>query len=210
MRSQSSRNVVLSLFFLTSLVILCFPIPAQANSTIVPWLSGSFASPGNLFSVDGTFQDYQWNLLLVPNLPDMTVTWSCDVTSCEGYGGGFYSGGAAYGEIWSISLNSLLFTFTGEIGPGGAFREAGHCIPVDACPSYTFDQYYVNFTGFWSNGWYTVGTDNAIDFESDWGGAHQSNVSGWFSMTTTTPEPATLTLVGVGLAGLFVRLRRKS
>ena len=208
MYDKSSRNLVVCLFCLLFLLFLSFPLPARADST-VPWLTGSFGNFGGLFSVSGTWDDYQWNLALFPNLPDMTVTWSCDANFCQGYGGGAFTGGAAYGEIWSSSLNSLLYTFTGEILAGGAFREAGHCVVLDQCPSYTYDQYYINFKGLWSNGWSTVGSDYATDFESDWNGSHQSNVLGWFSITTNTPEPATLTLIGVGLAGVYVRVRRR-
>ena len=111
----------------------------------------------------------------------MTVTWSCDAYFCEGSGGGAFTGGTAYGEIWSSSLNTLLYTFTGEILPGGAFREAGHCVVWDQCSSYTFDQYYVNFRGLWSNGWYTVGSDFATDFESI--GMALMNPIGWASLT---------------------------
>jgi hypothetical protein len=202
MSNESSRSHVLSLFFLIPLIILSVAIPAHADST-VPWLTGGFASPGVLFSVTGTWQDYQWQLDLFPVLPDMTVTWSCDETYCEGYGGGPITGGAAYGQISSISLNTVLYSFTGEIYSGGAFREAAYCIPIDRCPSYTFDQYYVNFKGLWSNGWYTEGSDAAIDFEG-----YESDVTGWFDITTQTPEPATLTLLGAGIIGLAGYLRR--
>ena len=133
----------------------------------------------------------------------MTVTWYCYETYCEGYGGGPITGGAAYGQISSISLNTVLYSFTGEIYSGGASREAGHCIPWDECSSYTFDQYYVNFTGLWSNGWYTEGNDNAFDFEG-----YESVVMGFFNITTQTPEPATLTLLGAGIIGLAGYLRR--
>jgi PEP-CTERM motif-containing protein len=209
MCNPSSRNLVLWPFFLIFLLVLSFSLPAEADSTNVPWLSGSFSSSGSLFSVGGTWQDYQWSLELSPNLPDMTVTWSCDVNYCEGWSGGAFTGGTAYGQIWSLSLNSLLYTFSGEILTGGAFREAGHCVVWDQCPSYTFDQYDVNFRGQWSNGWYTVGDDFATDFESDWNGSHQSDVLGFFDMATSTPEPATLTLMGVGLAGVYVRTKRR-
>jgi hypothetical protein len=208
MRNNSSRNLVLWLFLLTFLFFLSFSLPAQADSAIVPWLSGGFASPGALFSVSGTWQDFQWHMDFSPNLPDMTVTWSCDDVYCEGWGGGFITGGTGYGEIWSSSLNTLLATFTGELSAGGAFREAGHCVVLDQCQSYTFDQYSFQFSGLWSNGWYTVGSDYAFDFESYWNGTYDSNVLGWFTLTTQTPEPATLTLIGVGLAGAYVRLRR--
>jgi hypothetical protein len=203
MRAYRSRGNVLW-FSLVLVSCLAFCAPAQADST-VPWLTGSFASPGVLFSVTGTWEDYQWQLDLFPALPDMTVTWSCDETYCEGWGGGAYSGGAAYGQIWSISLNTVLFTFSGEILEGGAFREAAYCIPPNTCASYTYDQYYVNFKGLWSNGWNTVGNDYATDFEG-----YESDVLGWFSLTTQTPEPATLTLLGAGIMGVAARLRKRT
>lgn len=205
MCNYGSRKLSLFLFSFILLFSLSFPAPVQADSTTIPWLSGSFGNFAGLFSVSGTWQDYQWNLVLSPNLPDMAVTWSCDANYCEGWGGGPYTGGTAYGEIWSLSLNSLLYTFTGDILPGGGFREAGQCIPSDACPSYTYDQYYVNFRGFWSNGWSTVGMDYATDFESSWNGSHESDVLGWFSLTTSTPEPTTLTLLAAGIIGLAMR-----
>ena len=61
MCNKSSRNLVLWLSFLILLLCLSLPIPAQADSTNVPWLSGGFSS-GALFSVSGTWQDYQWSL----------------------------------------------------------------------------------------------------------------------------------------------------
>src|SRR5215467_8906021 len=113
MRNKGSRNLVLWLFCLVSPIMLSFPLPARGDST-VPWLSGSFGSFGSLFSVSGTWDDYQWNVALSPDLPDMTVTWSCDANYCDGSGGGAFTFGTAYGEIWSSSSNSLLYTFTGE------------------------------------------------------------------------------------------------
>ena len=140
----------------------------------------------------------------------MTVTWTCDEHYREGWGGGNLSGGAAYGQISSISLNTQLYSFTGEIFSGTASREAGHCVVWGECPSYTYDQYYVNFKGLWSNGWYTVGSDYATDLESDWNGTRESDVLGWFTVTTNTPEPATLTLLGAGISGVAARLRKRA
>jgi hypothetical protein len=201
MRTQASRKRAVALLFFLSLIV-SFALPVNADST-VPWLSGSFASPGVLFSVTGTWEDYQWQLDLYPALPDMTVTWFCDETYCEGYGGGFITAGSASGEISSISLGTQLASFTGTIYSGGAFREAAYCIPPNQCLSYTYDQYYVSFTGLWSNGWYTVGNDYATDFEG-----YESDVLGFFNITTQTPEPATLTLLGAGLVSVLLRVRR--
>jgi len=171
-------------------------------------LSGSFSNPGALFSVSGTWQDYQWQMDFSPNLPDMTVTWSCDENYCEGWGGGGIAGGAASGQVWSLSLNTLLYTFSGAIFGGSASREAGHCVVLDECPSYTYDQYSFEARGLWSNGWSTVGSDYATDFESYWNGTYESDLLGLFTLTTQTPEPCTLTLIGVGLTVLYARVKR--
>ena len=103
--------------------------------------------------------------------------------------------------MFSISMGTLQATFTGQITGGGATRFEQHC-PDDICLTYFFETFGADFSGTWSNGWRTVGFSEGT-FGSD------STPTGLFFLTTYTPEPGTLTLIGLGIAGLSARLRRR-
>jgi len=201
MRNSGSRKVVLGLLsFILLAFCLSFPVRARADSATVPWLSGTFSGNPDLFSVGSGWQDYSWWLSFSPNLPDMSGTWYCDENGfCENSGSAAFTGGTGYGEIRSSSNGVLLATFTGEV-LGGRVSWYEHCHPDCQFPLYYYNEYYFSFTGLWSNGWLTGGSDYA----QDWG-----PTSVQFDMTTTTPEPGTLALISVGITGVYLRLRRR-
>jgi len=192
-------SVLSSLAILLALFSLAFVPTAKAD--IVPWLTGFFPSVDG-FAIGTTFGDSFANIIVSPDLPVITVDWQCnDLGICVGNGSAPITSGGADGQIWSTSLNTLQATFIGHVTGGMAVRNEQYC-PDDICLTYFDESFHVDFSGTWSNGWRTVGFAEGI-FGSDTTGG------GLFYLTTYTPEPTTLTLLGLGIAGLGMRLRRR-
>jgi len=194
------RTSVLSSFaILLALFSIAFVPTAKADT--VPWLTGLFPS-GDGFSMGTTFGDSFANIFVSPDLPVITVDWQCnDLGICIGHGSAPITSGGADGQIWSISLGTLQATFTGHVTGGTAFLDEQYC-PDDICLTYFDEGFHADFSGTWSNGWHTVGFAEGT-FGSD------TTSNGLFYLTTYTPEPATLMLLGLGIAGLSMRLRRR-
>jgi len=187
--------------FVILLVCVAIPRAAQADATIVPWLTGFFPSSDG-FSTGTTFGDSFVMITASPDLPVITVDLQCnELGICVGEGFAPITGGSAGGQMWSISKGTLQATFTGQVTGGYAWRYEQHC-PDDICLTFWDYAFHDDFSGTWSNGWHTTGFSQGF-FGSDTSG------DGLFYLTTYTPEPATLTLIGVGLAGVWVRVRRR-
>ena len=197
-----SRKVTLGLISLILVFCLSFPAAARADSATVSWLTGSFVGSGDMFGVSSSSGDYSWWLSFSPKLPDMSGNWYCDENGfCENSGSGTITGGTGYGEIWSSKKGMLLTTFTGKVLSGWV-TWVEHCSPYCQYPLSYYNEYSFQFSGDWSNGWLTTGSDFTMDAS---GNSHPT-----LDITTTTPEPATLALVGTGLAGLWARHRRRN
>ena len=194
------RTSVLSSFaILLALFSIAFVPTAQAD--IIPGLTGFFPSTDG-FSMGTTFGDSFANIVVSPDLPVITVDWQCnDLGICVGHGSAPITSGGADGQIWSNSLGTLQASFIGHVTGGTAGRDEQYC-PDDICLTYFDESFHADFSGTWSNGWHTVGFAEGI-FGSDTTGG------GLFYLTTYTPEPTTLTLLGLGIAGLGMRLRRR-
>ena len=68
-------------------------------------------------------------------------------------------------------------------------------------------QYHYNFVGAWSNQWHTSGSVYGWNM---WDGNGQPGPGGsWFDLTTPTPEPGTITLLGTGVLGLAAAAYKK-
>ena len=193
-----SRKVNLGLLSLILVFCLSFPVAARANSTTVSWLSGTFTGSEAMFGVDGSWQDYSWQLMFLPDLPDMSGTWYCDeYLFCENSGSAVITGGHGRGAFWS-SNGTQFAEFTGKVLGGWVTWQR-----YDTADNgyYDYWEFFMSVRGVWSNGWVTTGTATA--WETSGRPLTQLDI------TTTTPEPATLTLIGVGIAGVYMRIRRR-
>jgi hypothetical protein len=187
--------------FAILVILFSIAVAPPAKADIVPWLTGFFPSSDG-FSMGTSFGDSFVNIIVSPDLPVITVSWQCDdLGICVGQGSAPITGGSADGGMWSDSTGTLLATFTGHVTGGGASRYEQFC-PDDICLTYFDYAFHADFSGTWSNGWHTVGFAEGT-FGSD------TSDSGLFYLTTYTPEPATLTLVAAGLAGVYCRMRRR-
>ena len=133
--------------------------------------------------------------------------WECDERGyiCtrwdfEAITGGSVSGGFYHwnGTDWVEAPT----TFTGSVTGGAIERGEVSYWGVVTNSGYG---YHYDFAGVWTSGWQTVGVAEGQGYTfGDRGGQ-----DGFFWLTTYSPEPATITLVGLGLAGLSIRRKRR-
>jgi len=191
-----------SVLAILAIILICLvaTIPAQAGNTI-PWMTGTFPNGGAYSNFGGgTSPDGKWwfGMSFSPTIQYPDLNWTCaDVSSCYGYGYSSITGGTVTGNLYDTTSWIQVASFSGFITGGTFFAQAWG--PV--WPEY-WDQAWFDFSGAWTNGLSTTGYDyttNSIDA-----------AGGWFTITTVTPEPGTIGLVGLGIVGLYSRLRRRS
>jgi hypothetical protein len=169
-------------------------------------LLSNYLGTWNFFSPDGLWSsniNFAPDIPVFPDFPDISVSWTCDDQGiCTGQGSRSF-GGSLDGQLyyWNGTANILEATFTGSILTGSIYRQQQSC-PDDICLSYIADSYYYNFAGVWTNGWQTSG-DAYVSVSTDGG------VGGTGLVATNTPEPGTIMLLGLGIAGFYPRLRRR-
>ncbi len=200
MHSSPSRIFAYCLF---TVLFFCLATPTCANAdvTIIPWMTGTFWSFSDYtFGVGGTSPDGQWffGISAYPNYQIPPLTWECDEFVCYGQGWGSIDDGPVFGEI--TRLNVYEAGYMGVITGGSIYKQEW----IYGEEDHRWTQFSFDFTGAWTNGWHTFGNVYA-SWSSD------SEPYCEFYMTTyATPEPATIVLLGSGLAGLVVRLKRRS
>ena len=206
MRTALFRHFALPILAIT-VISLAAALPAHADGTVVPWMTGGNFMPDffNPFSFGGAFYPPNGEVYVTfsvsPTIPDHTLDWICpDQYLCyANYNGSFT--GTVTGELYDITDYSTSIHMASFSGPitGGSFEEQAWELQGEF--GY-WNKYGYGFSGTWTNGFYTEGSGYSST-SSDMNG-------GWLSVTTYTPEPATIGLLGLGIAGLYSRLRRRS
>jgi hypothetical protein len=178
--------------------------PAQAGNITVPWMTGDFPA-SNAFGVGSCLNGGPlcFELSFSPDIGNVNMIWECtsDGLQCYGYGSGPITGGAATGALtyWNGTTNIPQATFTGTVLDDGGYVFYQSWTGIF---NQEFDQYFYDFAGTWSNGSVTFGSVRSY-FNSDAAPPEQGD----YSLTTYSPEPGTITLVGLGIAGLITRWR---
>ena len=190
---------VLAVFFL---LVLSTSL-AQAQSNIVPWMSGNFL--GNEFNVGWTSPNGQefFSMDFNPAWSDFNWTTTCyDQWDCYSYATAEATGGSVSGALYNhfdTPNPTLIATFSGAVTGGSALQVQW----TSYGGWYTWqNQYWYSYEGFWSNGFRTIGTAYSADGDDVY-------PFGSYTMTTTTPEPSGLVLLGTGLVPMLAILRRK-
>ena len=203
-----NRSLLPTLFIVCS-ICLAMSAPAQASSTTIPWMTGSFFGQGSFVLFPGvTSPDGQWFFNMETAVVEGKTVgeYECGNGMCTFYGFAPITGGTADGNLyhWNGSSFDPFATFTGWVTGGG----------VDKTEVYTGDvltqynhQYRYDFVGAWSNQWHTSGS---VYTWGIWDGINDPGGGSYFDVTTQTPEPGTILLLGSGLLGLAGVIRTKS
>lgn len=138
-------------------------------------------SPGNPAAGNANFNsiDMPWSFSFVTANP---LSWKCD-SQCEDYSADFGAGGTF------LMSGPDGLTFSGEITSGTSWQN--------------LDLYYgakLSFAGEWSNGLSASG--DFVDDVTGWNGPYAS------LDVYTTPEPATLALLGSGILAVWGTRKR--
>jgi len=191
------QNRLGRIFLLRTLGILAFSILTAyfAQASTVPWMTGDFASTyidGLTFSGISPDGLLQFQMSLIPTTEDLTWNWTCDDLglSCFGEASGLITGGMAIGDIYYSSDSGVFATFTGSIVGGSVYEWMSFGNGWISWQNY----YWYDFAGTWTNGFSTIGS--AYTSTSSGGN------SGYYHLTTVTPEPGTLLMLGSGVLGL--------
>jgi len=142
-----------------------------------------------------------FSLSFNPTIPDHELNWTCFDLGyyCYGTAGGSITGGTATGTVYHFDGTNYIpqAYFSGSISGGMFDKLSWNLYGTD----YYWDKYWYDFSGTWTNGWITKGSGYSSP-------SSDGNI-GEFTITTTTPEPGTLGLLGLGIVGFYSRLRRK-
>ena len=167
------------------------PDAAYRDKQSISNLEGLFGFQGR-FSFNGSISNYS----------DGQV---CPIPStCMEVWSGTFSGGSV---SWGGSTNqSVEYLFTGTITDGSFSGDAG-CNSEGECSN--SNRATFSFTSTWTNGWRSDGTllvDSCTAFLSC---LSAPGSIGSLSITTMTPEPGSMTLLGSGILAVAVFLRRR-
>jgi len=203
MYSIRARAWLVSILALTT-VCLAVTSPAQA-SVVVPWMTGDFSSPDNAFGFNSTGISYAnkfFNMSFTVNVIGYNPSWCAYEDYCHGFASGTITGGNVTGNLYSNWLGqnqTLDATFKGWVTGGEVIGE------YTSYQDYYWEwrQYSYTFYGVWTNGLATSGSANTSWSTDYW-------YHGTYSiLTTSTPEPTSIALVGTGIMGLWSGLRRR-
>jgi hypothetical protein len=179
------------MFFVVAGCLLA--IPARANNTTIPWLTGSFGSTQTNYmyalSPDGSLLA---TIAFFPVVPDIQLSYTgdCNVDPfCYGIGSGPIMTGTVSGDIWDNNNNVQLEGFSGQITGGTATLEQWW---QDGSLTVFILTMNYSFTGVWTNQWHTVGSVSTF-YSSE---GPQDTIA---SITTNTPEPGTIALLTTGI-----------
>ena len=185
-------------------MVVCCSIVGMANAD--HWVSSYNWLASERF---GSGQGTQYGITFgPPYLVDGTLTYTGNVTNFESttvcytplpyctYYMTTFSGSLNSG---SISFGDVSYAFQGAITSGyfngsTGFEQLGRY--------YFVENSYFDFSGRWNNGWTSTGFYEYIGLCCDAG-------QGYTQMTTTSPEPSTLLMLGSGILGLVGVRRRK-
>ncbi len=199
MYKNRSRTLIVWLF---TVLALCLATPdlAQAGNITVPWMTGYFRNDASAFDVWGFSPDGQYFLIDFSLVTaDPTLIWDCDEYGfCYGQGWASMTSGTTYGSLWDRPGGKLEASFTGSMLAGGVYEQVWKA----DWEYLVWLQYSYDFAGVWTNSWQTFGTGYGSV-------ANDAIPYGYFTLTTNTPEPATITLIGLGLAGISIRRKRR-
>jgi len=162
-----------------------------------PWLY--FQSLGGLHGLFGSIFDGFFSF--DGSVTDYSDDHGCDqLFPCTSHWSGRFDGGSVSFVATDNQGLGLEYSFTGMI-TGGSFSGTYTC---DSSGCFGSNNAMLSFTSTWTNGWRSEGTLNVT---SDLGDLPRGS-SGPLSMTTVTPELDSVTLLGSGIIGIAIFLRR--
>jgi hypothetical protein len=226
-------------FYFTALICVasaCFPWPVQANfitmemdlnyafsgippeSTVMPWLTARFDDHGSSGSVTitltashltGTEYASEWDLNLDPALNPTQLTFDIAHASKVGvFADPDISTGVSFqaAKADGDGFYDILFGFQTSDGTSTHF-DAGdsYQITVAGIPTLNANSFA-----------YRSSTQKGQDLNDGYySAAHVQSIgsgsnSGWIAATSVVPEPATLVLASLGMAGMMLFYQRRS
>jgi hypothetical protein len=195
-------------------------VPLMADDT-VPWLTGTFDvlsfGPNPGFGENSAYfyvppigvGPAVGSMSFTPpaNLPHTSFTYCYAWNNCSWYTTFTTWDGSAVGGttnfVAGTEPDDTFLTMAGWMTDGGIQgREVVSCTPFCAYAERNWAFSYT-FRGVWSNGWWSEGYVTVGLF------GDELAASGVLEMTTHTPEPGTLGLIGAGLVPVCSILRRR-
>jgi hypothetical protein len=163
---------------------------------------GTFVLEPLVISPDGL-----WAFDIQTDVVEGKITGQTDCGNgiCVFMGQGPIIGGTAIGDLFQVVGGNFIpyATMNGWVTGGTVDKTEVYESGVLTQFNY---QYHYNFVGVWTNQWHTSG---AVYGFNVWDGTGQQGPGGSdFTLTTSTPEPGTVMLLGSGLLALAGALRR--